>query len=481
MITKILVFVFVLHSLSLIAQWETDVRLTNAAGNSSTSYNNARNIVSYNNILHVVWQDTRDGGNPEIYYKRSTNGGQNWASDVRLTNNIEYSEYPTTAYSDQVLHVLWHDNRSDNNLELFYKRSTDDGVTWGPDTRLTINNSTSVHASVFAADTNVHIVWQDNRDGNWEIYYKRSTDRGITWGADTRLTTNSSTSAYPTVTVSGTAIHITWYDVRDGNPEIYYKRSTDKGLTWGADVRLTNNLLDSYYSTLSVSGFLVHVVWEDMRDGNYEIYYKRSTDAGITWGTDTRITNNTASSQFVNIVSNNLSVHLVWQDNRDGNMEMYYKRSIDGGTSWSSDIRLTNNTGTSNNSSVSVSLAAVHIVWYDNRDGNSEIYYKRDPSGNPTAITNIHLRIPFEFKLFQNCPNPFNPVTKIQFDVPKSGTVNISVYDMLGRRVAALVNQHLNPGTYEADWNASGFPSGVYYYRIISGNYTETKKMVLIK
>lgn len=478
---KTIIFFILVNSSFIYSQWESDIRLTNAAGNSATSYNNARNIISNGNLLHVIWQDTRDGGNPEIYYKRSSNSGLNWTSDVRLTNHIEYSEQPTITCTGQVLHVVWNDNRSDNNLELFYKRSTDDGVTWGADTRLTINNATSVQPSVAASDSAVHIVWQENRDGNWEVYYKRSTDIGNSWSNDVRLTSNSSTSAYPTVTVSGSIIHVVWYDVRDGNPEIYYKRSTDKGLNWGADLRLTNNSVESYYATISVSGLLVHVIWEDMRDGNYEVYYKRSTDAGITWGADTRLTNNSASCQFANIVANNISVHIVWQENRDGNWETYYKRSTDLGFSWSNDTRLTNNTFASVNPSVSASLSAVYIVWCDNRDGNNEIYFKRDPNGNPTGIINLSNEFTSVFSLSQNYPNPFNPTTKIQFAVPKSENVIIKVYDMLGKEITTLVNQQLHPGTYETDWDASLFSSGIYYYKIISGNYTETKKMVLIK
>ena len=81
-----------------------------------------------------------------------------------------------------------------------------------------------------------------------------------------------------------------------GTDEIYYKRSTDAGVNWGTDTRLTNNTADSWYPSVAVSGSVVHVVWDDNRDGNSEIYYKRSTDAGVNWGADTRLTNNTAYS-----------------------------------------------------------------------------------------------------------------------------------------------------------------------------------------
>ncbi|MBE2227597.1 MAG: T9SS type A sorting domain-containing protein [Ignavibacteria bacterium] len=109
----------------------------------------------------------------------------------------------------------------------------------------------------------------------------------------------------------------------------------------------------------------------------------------------------------------------------------------------------------------------------------------------PNAISNISSQIPTQFSLSQNYPNPFNPVTKIKFQIPllrgveaeggRGVFVKISVHDILGREVAVLVNEQLRPGTYEVDWDASAFPSGVYFYSITSGSFKETRKMVLLK
>ncbi|KXK54655.1 MAG: 5'-nucleotidase [Chlorobi bacterium OLB5] len=99
------------------------------------------------------------------------------------------------------------------------------------------------------------------------------------------------------------------------------------------------------------------------------------------------------------------------------------------------------------------------------------------------GINQLSTEVPGNFELAQNYPNPFNPVTKIKFAI--SGTTVtqtfLSVFDALGREVSVLVNQQLQPGTYEADWDASAYPSGIYFYKLESGSFTETKKMVLIK
>jgi hypothetical protein len=106
------------------------------------------------------------------------------------------------------------------------------------------------------------------------------------------------------------------------------------------------------------------------------------------------------------------------------------------------------------------------------------------------GIQPISNEIPGSYELFQNYPNPFNPTTKIKFDLPKSNltlseakglNIKLIIYDILGKEVAILVNQQLKLGTYEVEWDASNYPSGVYYYKFSSGDFTETKKMVLIK
>ncbi|MCX7833034.1 MAG: T9SS type A sorting domain-containing protein [Ignavibacteria bacterium] len=89
--------------------------------------------------------------------------------------------------------------------------------------------------------------------------------------------------------------------------------------------------------------------------------------------------------------------------------------------------------------------------------------------------------IPENYSLSQNYPNPFNPNTKIQFSIPKSEYVTLSVYDILGREIKNLVNKKLDAGNYEINFTAENLNSGVYFYKIVAGNYTESKKMLLVK
>lgn len=97
------------------------------------------------------------------------------------------------------------------------------------------------------------------------------------------------------------------------------------------------------------------------------------------------------------------------------------------------------------------------------------------------GIHNISGEVPRKYKISQNYPNPFNPVTNIEFSLPNAGFVKLIVFDILGKEIETIVNQNLSPGSYRADWNAANFPGGVYFYRLETESFTETKKMILIK
>ena len=107
--------------------------------------------------------------------------------------------------------------------------------------------------------------------------------------------------------------------------------------------------------------------------------------------------------------------------------------------------------------------------------------YKTTNAGGPIGIKEINGIIPESYFLSQNYPNPFNPVTKIKFDIPKTCSVELIVYDMLGKQIEVLVNKNLSPGLYVADFDAGKLSGGVYFYRIIAGDSISTRKMLLIK
>ena len=98
-----------------------------------------------------------------------------------------------------------------------------------------------------------------------------------------------------------------------------------------------------------------------------------------------------------------------------------------------------------------------------------------------TSIRNAEDEIPEEFVLFQNYPNPFNPTTTINFSIHNSQFSILKIYNALGKEVKTLLQEELAPGVYELKFNGSDLPSGIYFYRLTSGSFTQTHKMILLK
>jgi hypothetical protein len=479
--TLVLITLIILNSINLFSQWQPDVRLTNNGSFSFLSYNNARCLAASGNILHVIWYDDRYG-NWELFYKRSTNMGVTWEADVNLTNYDNLiSGFPSIAVFGNNVYVVWDDSRDGNN-EIYFKQSTDQGLTWQTDTRLTDNSAYSLNPSLAVSGSVLQVVWRDSRDGNAEIYYKRSTDGGISWEADTRLTDNPSTSANASVAVSDLLVCVVWEDSRHGNSEIYFKQSTDGGGNWGADTRLTNNSVNSNNPSVAIAGSVVHVIWEDSPEVQPEIYYQRSTDGGNTWETETRLTNDQNVSEYPSLTVSGSVLHTVWSDrSNSSSSEVYYNRSIDGGVNWESNTRLTDTLGLSDFPKIAVSGSTVHTIWRDNREGNLEIYYKSNPNGNVTALENIELELPEKFILEQNFPNPFNPSTSIKYAISSMQFVQLKIYDILGNEVDELADEYKPAGRYEVQFDARKLSSGIYFYKLQAGEFISTKKMTLIK
>ena len=354
---------------SLHAAWFPEGRLTYDPANSSLSTNNARCIGGDSlGVVHVVWYDRRDG-NDNIYHKRYD--GTVWADDERLTSADGASTYPSLAVAPGgEAHLVWTDGR-DGTAQIYYKFY--DGSTWAADERLTVTLSYAQFPSVAVdGDGHPHVVWHDTRDADNEIYYK--LHNGSTWGADTRLTEAAGNSLDPCVCVGDSGeVYVVWCDMRDGNFEIYCK--VWAGSAWGDDQRLTNDGGSSLHPAAALDGSgVLHVVWEDNRDGNFEVYWKYFD--GGSWSSDLRITIGAGNSRNPSLARTEEGLCLAWSDDRDGSSEIYY--ATHSGTTWSPNERLTLSGASSINPSAGSSGEGdKFIVWQDNRTGAYEIYWRR--------------------------------------------------------------------------------------------------------
>jgi len=237
------------------------------------------------------------------------------------------------------------------------------------------------------------------------------------------------------------------------------RTTTDGGTTWttrivGLPVQFGDSTLYDVIYTNALTGYI---------SGNNGIVIK-TTNGGVNW-------------IYEPIGSYWSLVGLYFTDSNNGTVVgyPYIGRTTNGGVNWISQPYPPN-----------PSQEPLGAVWFVNTytgwivGFNGTILYTSN--GGLTWANPISRNVPSEFKLEQNYPNPFNPTTNIKFDVPKSSYVTFRIYDLVGREVTTLVNEeYKTPGTYEIEWDASKYASGVYLYTLNTKELTLTKKMVLMK
>jgi protein-S-isoprenylcysteine O-methyltransferase Ste14 len=328
------------------ATWTGPYRVTNNGGNSR----NPALLVDGSGTVYVAWQDDMKGNN-DIYMKKSSDGGATWAGPYRITNNAGNSQNPVLAVDNAgAVYVAWQDDLYGNN-DIYVKKTADGGATWAGPYWVT-NTTGNSQKPVQAVDSTgtVYTAWQGDVNGNNEIFVKKSTDGGATWGAPYRVTNNTGNSRNPVLGADNAgAVYVAWQDDLNGNNDIYMKKSSDGGATWAGPYRVTSNAGNSQNPVLAVDSVgTVYVAWQDDVNGNNDIYVKKTADGGATWAGPYRVTSNAGNSQNpVLAVDGNNTVYVTWQDDQYVSIEAFSKNSADGGLTWSGPYRVADYTGNS--------------------------------------------------------------------------------------------------------------------------------------
>ncbi len=376
-------------------EWEPDRRLTRARAASQTSINFARSLAADEaGRVHLVWRAEQDGSS-EIYYKRSLDGGVSWGPAIRLTRAPGRSENPSIAVSGDTVAVVWWDERTGVH-QIWHKRSDDGGISWQADAQVTHSPGGGAHCSLAVSGTTWHVVYVDGRDGSTEVYYVRSRDAGTSWQAPVRLSALPNNSYTPTVAVWRSSVYVAWTDTRhfgrvDSLEEEYFRRSTDGGATFEPEQRLTSDPAghpaNSWAPSLSAREHDVFIAWFDDRDGNFEIYARRSSDSGVSWSPAARLTASPGQSQRPVLSQRDEQLFVVYWDDSESEDQVYLLQSNDLGESWSAPERLSSGGAASLLPGVAAAATGVHVAWTDGRDQNPEVYYKR-LGGEPVTVGN---------------------------------------------------------------------------------------------
>jgi hypothetical protein len=321
--------------------WGPQVRLTNSYGDSGGVV-----IEVSGSDVHVAWEDSREGGKTYIYYKHSLDGGNTWSEDKKIPTSYDLlgvgrGDLAIAAENNNVYIVC--QEFMDPDMDIYFFKSTDRGNTFSPEVRLTNDPNVSAFPVLVAKNGYVHVFWHDGRDGPSEIYYKRSLDNGNTWGPDIRLTNSGKHSERPKVAIDRYGnIHLVYFTRVIGtyvNDELWYTKSFDNGTTWQSPVLLTK-----------LSGVVVGgecAVKKDSKDNiciifddagkvddtlNVELFFKSSSDNGNTWSENIRLTYNIGDSYISGMSVTDKGVNIIWYDTSTSPPQIRYKRRsvIDG-------------------------------------------------------------------------------------------------------------------------------------------------------
>ena len=297
----------------------SDVEISNGGQDPSIVWNGAG--------FGICWSSWE--GNEEIYFARVSETGSRIGDNVRITNVGADSVDPSLVWTGSEYGVSWHDYR-DGNEEIYFARIDEEGNKIGSDIRVTDDINDSSRPSLVWTDSEYGISWEDNRDSWWdqEIYFARISAAGVKIGTDVRITSSAGGSNASSLIWIGSEFGVTWMDDRDGGGaiEIYFARISSAGDKVGTDVRITSDSGWSHSPSLVWSGSEYGVSWVDDRNGNDEIYISQISADGIKLGVDARITNDDESSWNPSLAWTGSEFAVSWEDERDGNGEIYFNR-----------------------------------------------------------------------------------------------------------------------------------------------------------
>ncbi|MGC8836859.1 MAG: sialidase family protein [Anaerolineae bacterium] len=402
-------------------------RLTAQGTEASWQYRPAV-AVGLDGTLYLLWYDLQ--GSYGVYASHSVDGGATWAEashvswDSAPLNPLSVEGIRVAVDASGVLHAVWADNRpsseTDADLDIFYARSTDGGVTWSANVRLNSDTGAATQRDpvllVPGDGSSVYVAWTDGRNtpsavgapNDWDIYFVRSTDRGLTWGPNVRVDDGPPGTAQtqPTLAVdAGGTLYAAWRDTRgaaEGDPaDIRLSRSTDGGLHWSASTKLNPEPLTPQQQgqpalvAFGASPARLTAIWGEGGTESYssQIVGASSADGGTTWGTPA-VLDRGGGYGFRTGPALGLSasgtVLAVWTRYRSGysDPDVWMARSFDGGAHWTGLQAVSLHEGADQNfPSLAVAGDARAVVAFQERAGGTiGVYVAPDPGLAATGV-----------------------------------------------------------------------------------------------
>jgi hypothetical protein len=353
------------------SQQESDSSSQNISNNPGNSTD--PQISTYQNNVYLVWTDDTTG-NRDIYYKRSVDNGTTFGSSENLSNNPGNSTDAQISTYQNNVYLVWTDDTTGNG-DIYFKRSVDNGTTFSETRNLSTNNtSPSSGAQITGIGSNVYVVWQDMASGSNEIFYRHSNNtgerfRGVSELSNT-LSVDGESALYPRISATGENVYVVWQDKVSGSNEIFLRESNDAGNKFSGIKNLSrNNTGDSITPRIASSGNNVFVVWTDSEPGKPQIFARASTDNAAKFGGIKNVSWSSGSSYDPQItVGGNSSLYILWEDSsfRDFTFDLILRASFDLANTFQDKVNLGRYVGEiSDYGQIDSSGNNVFVIWGD--------------------------------------------------------------------------------------------------------------------
>jgi hypothetical protein len=411
-------------------------------------------VVCIGNSVGLGVYKSTDGGVtfPTAYLVANTGSeDKEWFDNDRVSGSPFYNN----------LYMCW--TRFSGNTGIKLATSSNSGVNWSD--AVSVSDQTGgVQGSDLAIglDGEIYLTWLDVNTSEDVVKFDKSTNGGVSFGTDLNIASgaspnipiSSSNITFPSIATdisNGPGrgnLYVAWCDARNGDPDIFFSLSTNRGVNWSAPLRVNNDLVGN--------GKLQCWPSIEVNDsGNIAILFYDSR--------------NTSSNNII---------------------EAYLAHSTNRGASFVNSLLSTQPSPTNQPNTavrfgdyicVDYHRNRVVPIWTDERAGGVNMEAYTAVISTPLIVRQYSSIIPDGYKLEQNYPNPFNPVTTIRFSIPQREFVSLTVFDALGREIEVLAEGISEAGEFEVIFNADGIAGGVYFYQLRTSSFAETKKLVVLK
>jgi len=251
---------------------------------------------------------------------------------------------------------------------------------FGPtgETRITWWDSDASFPSIAWSGSVFGVAWEDYREGDWEIYFTTLDGSGNKIGFEKRITFTGDHSISSDIVWTGSGFGLVWQDYREGSWQIYMSRLSPDGDTLGPETRVSSGAVRSLSPAITWSGSEYGIAWEDYRDGDWEIYFSTVDSSGTKTSGDTRISHQPGSSRFADISWSGSEFGIAWegQEDTDTRTTIFFTRVGADGNEISDDVKAGGSEG-SHSPAIAWTGSEYGVAFEDHRDGNWEIYFSR--------------------------------------------------------------------------------------------------------